>query len=86
MSLKNITELRLIVGEYFICSGIVQPFDQHLGEHITIIGGDRQIAWSHQWSGSQPRPLAVHLPAEDVADQHHHHAAVTVVRAEAAVL
>src|SRR4030095_3658356 len=74
-----------IFWEYLICCGVVQTLGQNLGEDIAIIGRDRQIAWSNQLTCSHPGPFAMNFATIHVSTQHHHHAAMTMICAQAAI-
>ena len=79
------TTMRLILGLDAPSAGRVTVNGKQFAEHAAVVVRPGQVAVV-QRAGGQPRPLAVHLPADQAAAHQQHHPAVPVVGAGVAVL
>src|SRR5204863_8876403 len=75
-----------VTREDILHRGVVQALEADFGQDVAVVSGHGQVAGADQLPFVQAGPRAVDFAAQHVPAQDHHHAAVTVVGAQAAVL
>src|SRR5215468_11291404 len=87
LCLDDIAEVEAVIAGEDIAEGLVaKPLGDDLAQHVAEVSRHLKVAGAVELLGAQARPLAVDLATGDVATEHEHRVAMTVVGAAAAVL